>query len=109
MENTCSTPWSPKSMGQFLQSAPAKVIQAALIRIYDRQTRDEKSTNVTKHTNKIGFTACDASRGSFYARWVLSGRALEGHHLYRARCMAFKYRRQLADLANEKQARRASS
>jgi hypothetical protein len=78
-----------------------RAVERAILAIYDRQTQDEKRSDDTKHDNKIGFSAGDAKKGSYYARWVMSGRNLSRHHLNRARRMAVKYRRQLTEIANQ--------
>jgi hypothetical protein len=80
-----------------------RAVERAIVAIYDRQTRDEKATSDTKHDNTVGFTAAHASKGSYYARWVLSGRKLTGHHLGNARRIAKHYHRQLCEIANAKE------
>lgn len=40
----------------------------ALVRIYDNQTADEKSSEDTKHDNGIGFTGSDAHLLTSYAK-----------------------------------------
>ncbi len=79
-----------------------KAVEAAIVRIYDRQTRDEKSSEATVHHNGIGFQACDARRGTYWARLILSGRHLFADRMPKARQMTVKYRRQLAVLSFEK-------
>lgn len=79
----------------------------AIVAIYDRQTQDEKASSNTKHNNARGFHANHASRGSYYARWVLGGRRLTGHHLDSARKIALHYRKQLAEIANALEADKA--
>lgn len=86
---------------QLLNTNP-KAVARAIVVIFDRQTQDEKATDATRHHNNRGFQACDARRGSYYARWVLSGRELTGNHLEKARRMAIKYRRQLVQAAKDK-------
>lgn len=79
-----------------------RAVERALVAIYDRQTQDEKRVSDTRHFNKIGFSAAHAKKGSYYARWVNSGRNLTGYHLDRARSIAMHYARQLAEIANER-------
>jgi hypothetical protein len=83
-----------------------KAIGRAMIVLYDRQTRDEKVVSDAKYTNKVGFSAAHAKRGSYYGRWCQSGRELTGHHLVKAREIALHYTQQLADEANAKAARK---
>jgi hypothetical protein len=80
-----------------------RAVERAIVAIYDRQTPDEKATSDTRHDNHRGFRSNHASKGSYYARWVLSGRHLTGHHLANARKIALQYHRQLCEVANAKE------
>lgn len=71
----------------------------AILRIYDRQTADEKQVNATKHDNGIGFQQCDAKFGGFIARLYRAGRMPYADRMVRVRRMAVKYRTQLAVLS----------
>lgn len=75
-------------------------VERAMIRLYELQTQDEKSTDSTRVHNGQGFGSFYARRGSYYARWVQSGKRLSGHHLDAARKIALKHSRQLVDIAN---------
>jgi hypothetical protein len=77
-------------------------VMRGVVAIYDRQTRDEQAVGDTRHFNGIGFNGSDAKKGSYYARWLLSGRKLDGRHLANARKIMMKYSGQLARIANEK-------
>lgn len=79
-----------------------KAVERAMVVIYDRQTQDEKATSDTRHTNQRGFSGAHASKGSYYARWILSGRHLTGSHLAKARAMSMHYWRQLIEAAELK-------
>lgn len=79
-----------------------RAVERAMVAIYNRQDADEKSAESTLKLNGRGFSAFDARKGTYYARWVLSGRNLSGHHLEKARAMAHKYVKQLAEVATEK-------
>ncbi len=79
-----------------------KAVERAMVVLHERQTSDEKAASVTRHTNQRGFSAAHAHRGSYYARWVLSGRNLTGHHLTSAREIALHYVGQLLDEAERK-------
>ncbi len=74
-------------------------VERAMVALYNRQTADERSSSTTQHLNGRGFNAFDAERGSYWARWVQSGRHLTGRHLEGARKMALKYAGQLAEVA----------
>ena len=75
------------------------VVERAMVVLYARQTRQEQAQSTTRDQNGRGFSSSDASKGSYYARWVLSGRRLDGHHLERARSISLKYIRQLHEEA----------
>lgn len=76
-----------------------KAAELAMVRIYQHQTRDEKTVSETLHHNNIGFASCDAKWGSYIARWVMSGKNVSERHQPRMMKLAVKYRRQLVELA----------
>jgi hypothetical protein len=100
--------WNEASILQLIISND-RALERAIIAIYNRQTEDEKSASSTRHTNGIGFAGPDASLGSYYAKWLLSGRSLSGNHLLKARKMMMKYRGQLTRIANQNEEKRVSS
>jgi hypothetical protein len=79
-----------------------RAVERAIVAIYNRQTEDEKSDSTTKVRNGMGFAGPDARIGTYYAKWILSGRTLTGKHLDKARQMSFHYIRQLVEVATEK-------
>ena len=79
-----------------------RAVEAAMVALFREQTEDEKSDKVTRHSNGRGFNFNHAERGTYYAKWVLSGRHLTGHHLDAARRMATFYARQLGEIAEGK-------
>ena len=72
---------------------------AAVCRIYDRQTADEKNADRTVHLNGIGFQECDAKFGGKVARLHRKGYTIFPDKMDRVRRMAVKYRRQLTVLS----------
>lgn len=85
-----------------------RAVGAAMVALYNRQTSDEKISGGTRVQNGRGFSSYDAKRGTYYARWVMKGNRLTGRHLDRARKMARKYRKQLAEETMLTWERRAS-
>lgn len=77
-------------------------VERAILALYNRQDADEQSSERTYKSNGRGFSAFDAKTGSYYARWIMSGRNLSGRHLEKARMMLHKYVRQLSEIAAEK-------
>jgi hypothetical protein len=75
-------------------------IERAMVALFRRQTEDEKSSEKAKHNNCRGFSAAHAKKGTYYAKWVLSGRKLSGWHLKRAREIALNYTKQLTLISN---------
>ena len=57
-----------------------RAVERAMVVIFQRQTPDEQQAAHTSHNNGRGFSAFDAKMGTYYARWVLSGRSLTGRH-----------------------------
>lgn len=75
-------------------------VERAMVAIYNLQTADERAMGQTNRLNGVGFSGAHARRGTYYAKWVLSGKRLSGKHLESARKMAISYRKQLLAVAN---------
>ena len=96
--------WTKETI-QALINSNDRAVERALVAIYNRQTEDEKQSTQTRHLNHRGFRHNHAVRGSYYARWVNSGRRLTGRHLELGRAIALVYHRQLLDIAIHSEAR----
>jgi len=79
-----------------------RAVERAIVVIYERQTKSEKLCSDTISRNDVGFSGCDAHRGSYYADWVMHGKHFTGEHLVKARKLTIKYRKQLVDAAIKK-------
>jgi len=88
-------------------------VEEAILRIYERQTADEKSSKDTRHDNQRGFSCRDVKLGSKYAQWIKGMRekgAQPGTCLRRqdhrdaARAISLRYTRQLLEEAEAKYA-----
>lgn len=88
-------------------------VERAIVALYDRQTQDEKRDSDTKHDNRRGFRANHAPTMSYFARIILKGWKtpngkrrvhLNPVKLAKARNVALQYHRQLAEIANAKEA-----
>ena len=101
---TAQWEWTPANITILLQSSD-KAVERAILAIYARQTDDEQSHQTTTHSNSRGFSAAHAKLGSYYAKWIISGKHLTGRHLVKARQISLHYVKQLADIAAEKKAR----
>ena len=90
--------WTPETIKALLDR-DVLAVERAVVAIYRRQTQDEQVSYETKHHNRVGFAACHARLGSYYANWILSGRHLSGSHVERARRMVRHYAGQLYQIA----------
>lgn len=91
--------WTRPEIEHMLKTRDAAV-ERAMVALFNRQTRDEQVAEDTKHLNGIGFSANCAHYGTYYAKWVLSGKKLSGEHLTRARRIALQHARQIVEEAN---------
>lgn len=91
--------WNRKKINELLRTND-RAVERAMLRLHDLQTNDEQTSNSTKYLNNQGFSAAHANKGSYYARWVRSGRRLSGRHLDKAREIALYHSKQLVRLAN---------
>ena len=94
-------PYTRADIDRILNSNP-RAVGRAMIVLFERQTADEQQRSSTRHQNGRGFNAYSARSGSYYARWVQSGRQLTGRHLVKARLIALRHSRQLVEEANDK-------
>jgi hypothetical protein len=92
-----------------LLSTNNRAVERAIVVLYERQTEDEKHESKTRHLNGVGFSGAHSRLGSYYARWILSGKSLGGKHLVRARAIVLRYCGQLCDIANQRLIMRATS
>jgi hypothetical protein len=90
--------WTLDAVRELLDRSD-KAVERAVVAIYRRQTEDEQAQHQTRWNNGIGFAACHARLGSYYAKWILSGRHLSGVHVERARKMVRHYAGQLHQIA----------
>lgn len=98
-----TTKYTPEAIAQIL-SKNDRAVERAMHVLYRLQTASEQVNSETSVHNGVGFSAAHARLGSYYARWVMCGKALTGNHLVRARKIALKYTRQLSEVANERAA-----
>ena len=98
--------WNGKTMGEWLKANMDKqgIVEKAILRIDERQTVDERVAAETRYSNGIGWSGSDARVGTYMADYIRSGRPLTGAWRGRAMTLAFKYRGQLAAIANAKAA-----
>lgn len=99
--------WTEDQIVELLQTSKMACARA-VIALYDRQTESEKELGETNVENGRGFSAYDAEFMSSIAvalpKWNMN---LTSRQLAVCRKVLPKYRRQLAEIANEKEAARA--
>lgn len=100
--------WDKAAIHALLDSKPAAVTRA-LLAIYALQTDEEKAAKATRNNNGVGFSAYDAEFLTDIALKVKRGYTLSKGQLDATRNKMKRYHRQLAEIANAKQARQATS
>ena len=76
-------------------------VERAIVVLFDYQTDQEKVHGVTQEEKGVGFTHADASFGTKCAKWIKSGKHLDGQFLEDAFRKMPKYARQLWKLIDE--------
>lgn len=105
---TAMKAWTRNEIDTLLRTNP-KAVERAMLALFARQTADERAVDATRHNNGRGFNAPSARRGSYYARWVQSGRRLNGPHLDKALAIALRHSAQLVEEANRPKATASSA
>lgn len=80
-------------------------LKKSIVKIYNRQTEEEKLYGRSNEDNKIGFNRYDSEDMSKFARILLDKRDLTDEQLQLARHTMPKYWKQLMQLSKEKQER----
>ena len=78
-----------------------KAVERGILAIHARQTADEQVSANVRHDNNMGFSVCYARSGTYFARWIASGRTLDGKHLDKARKICLHHVAQLTKIANK--------
>lgn len=91
--------WTKEEIAEKLMTDMVWLIRG-LLAIYDRQTEDEKHSDVTKEDNGIGFNAFDATIMSDMAKQYKRTKYLSARQLLIVKKCMKKYAGQLAKIAN---------
>ena len=78
-----------------------KAVEHGLVAIYEKQTSEEQKIQNTVFNNSVGFNAVHAHTGSYLARWIKSGKHLDGQWLDKGREIILHYSGQLTKIANK--------
>lgn len=92
--------WTREDIVELLRNND-RAVEKAMVAIWSYQTNAEQAQGTTLLNNGVGFCGWSAKSGTYYARWVNSGRNLTGRHLDKARKIAIHHAGQLARIANE--------
>lgn len=98
-KNMAQKTWT-RSEIENLVSTNDLAVERAMVALLSRQTEDEKVQGTVNHNNHKGFAASNSRKGTYFAKWVQSGRHLTGAHLEKARKIALFHAGQLTDIAN---------
>jgi hypothetical protein len=91
--------WTKEEIKDLLEIS-SKMVHRSIVKIYEKQTDDEKQTLETKHHNGVGFNGVDAEIMSSFARQILNGKTLSPKQMSIAKRKIKKYSGQLAKIAN---------
>lgn len=92
-------PWTPELIKAVLITNQEQR-EKALIKIYNRQTQDEKSAEATKYHNNIGFTGADAMILTSFANQLLTKKYLSEKQQFILTKKIVKYAGQICEEAN---------
>lgn len=91
--------WTPEEMKNILATHDDQVCKA-VVKIYERQTFDEKVSHETKENNGVGFNGTDAKIMSSFAEFYQQRGYLSPKQLMIARKKIMKYAGQLCKIVN---------
>jgi len=92
--------WTEAEIREMLQQSN-RAVERGIVAIYKRQTESEQVAEETRVLNKVGFSAFHAKRGTYYAKWIQSGKNLTGNHLEKGRTLILHYAGQLTKISNK--------
>lgn len=91
--------WTEEEIKNYIQCND-KVLYGAILKLYDKQTEDEKYAGETKHNNGVGFNGADSKFMSSIAEFLKRTGFLTDKQKACARKRLVKYTKQLTGLAN---------
>jgi hypothetical protein len=78
-------------------------IERAVLVLFERQTDDEQTNQVTRWENGRGFNSSDSRYLTYVSNYLLGGRHLSGRHLEKVAAKMPKYWRQILEEIQMKQ------
>jgi len=91
--------WTVDEIRDRIQNSDT-MVEKSLVKMLEKQTEDEKSSEATRYLNGQGFNAKDARFGTILAKVVVSGKHLSPKQIECARRILNKYSGQLTRIAN---------
>lgn len=91
--------WTKEQIKHLLETSD-KMVHRSIVKLYEKQTEDEKRSGGTKYHNNIGFNGIDAPLLTSFAKQILAGKTLTKKQMYYARKKIMKYSTQLTKIAN---------
>lgn len=77
-----------------------RMVEKSIVKLWERQTEDEKATKDTNTQNGIGYNHVDSSLMSSFAEQILRGKRLSEKQMVYARKKIMKYAKQITKIAN---------
>jgi hypothetical protein len=72
-------------------------VERSLVKLYERQTRDEQISRETICENGIGFNSSDSRYLTYCSQWILKGNPLNEKHFIKCGSKLKKYWRQIQE------------
>lgn len=99
--------WTKERIHAVLDASD-RAVERAVVALYNRQTADEQASHTTKEHNGVGFGYADADFCSDIAKKVQRGWSLNPRQIAVTRNKVKRYHRQLVEIANDNEARKAT-
>lgn len=96
---TATRVWTKDEIKHLLETND-KMVLKSIVKIFEKQTEDEKVAEVTNHQNGVGFNGVDAELLSSFAKQILKYGRLSDKQMVYARKKIMKYSSQLTKIAN---------
>lgn len=99
METTAKKTWTLDEIKNLLLTND-KFVMKATVKIFEKQTEDEKAADSTGHSNGVGYNGTDAFIMSRFAKYYLAKGYLTVNQLVIAKRKIQKYAKQITTIAN---------
>jgi hypothetical protein len=96
MTQTIKTSFSKEVIQDKLMT-DSRWVERSLIKLYERQTHEEKTSKETITDNNRGFNSSDSRYLTYCSEWLLKGNHLSGVHLTKCGMKLKKYWKQIQE------------